>query len=835
MVVPVGPIFPGRGKAPLEPQAFYVQTYVGSTPDLTKIFRPIWRSLPETQTPEWYRGGPENLRTWTWQYNPNLIGRDRLPAGEQVYDLVPAQRPPEQIQLHSWNWSYNLNLIGKDRLPAGEQVFELPPRAPAPLLQTWLLGTTALTLAPVAKIFRGPLYSQFIPPTLFQTWIAQRNIDLLAPALIIPPPGIFTQDDWPNPTQPSRLDQTWTWQYNKNLIGKDQLPTGEQIYDLVPSQRPADQVQLRAWQWSYNLNLVGKDRLPAGEQVSDLPPRDPRELRAWQWSYNLNLIAKDQLPTGEQVSDLPPRDPRELRVWTWSYNLNLIGQDRLPTGEQTTDLAPRAPQQPALSWTASYNLNLVAQDQLPFRQTDWPNPVPPPLVKDWVWSVNLNLATAFQKPFAQYDWPLTPAAAQPERTISASYNKNLIGQDRLPTGEQFSDLPPRDPREVRDWRWSYNLNLVGKDRLPFRQPDWPVPPPVTWYQSWAVFQLGELELEVPFSQLDWPNPTQPWRLDQTYTASYNKNLIGQDRLPNRQTDWPNPTQPYRIDQTVAVSYNLNLIGQDKLPIGAELSDLPPRDFARLFQTWIQNTNLALLTAPPNIFAQARQQDWPVPRGAEPDWRRSWEWSYNRNLIAQDQLPIRQQDWPNPVQPAQVKDWIQGVNISLTAAPKPFAQYDWPISLGAAQPIQIVVASFNLNLIGQDRLPTGARAYDLWPAGPQQPDRFIGASYNRNLIGQDRLPNRQSDWPLNFGPLQPDRFVAGSYNKNLIGQDRLPPGANFYGRLDLGPAPLLQQAIYEYNLAFIPTVTPPPSAAVYAKTFLAGPGFLQHIPGGNPPS
>src|SRR6516164_9195889 len=114
----------------------------------------------------------------------------------------------------------------------------------------------------------------------------------------------------PDQPPPPNAFQSWTWSYNLNLIGQDRLPTGEQIFDLVPSQKfPPEQVQLHSWRWSYNLNLIGKDRMLVGEQVYDLTPsqRPPEQiqLHAWQWSYNLNLIGKDRMAAGEQLYDRP--------------------------------------------------------------------------------------------------------------------------------------------------------------------------------------------------------------------------------------------------------------------------------------------------------------------------------------------------------------------------------------------------------------------------------------------------------------------------------------------------------------------------------------------------
>src|SRR5215472_1641026 len=64
------------------------------------------------------------------------------------------------------------------------------------------------------------------------------------------------------------------------------------------------------------------------------------------------------------------------------------------------------------------------------------------------WELNLlqtTLAPTVQKPFNQTDWPVPFGPFQFNRGFTASYNLNLIGQDKLPSGEQLTDLPPRAP------------------------------------------------------------------------------------------------------------------------------------------------------------------------------------------------------------------------------------------------------------------------------------------------------------------------------------------------------------------------------------------------------
>lgn len=59
-------------------------------------------------------------------------------------------------------------------------------------------------------------------------------------------------------------------------------------------------------------------------------------------------------------------------------------------------------------------------------------------------------------------------------------------------------------------------------------------------------------------------------------------------------------------------------------------------------------------------------------------------------------------------------------------------------------------AYNLNLRGQDKLPTGDNVTALAPG--QLPVRPLSLrswiwSYNLNLVGQDELPFRQQSWPV----------------------------------------------------------------------------------------
>src|SRR5215469_15599996 len=599
--------------------------------------------------------------------------------------------PPNAFQ--SWTYSYNLKLIGQDKFPTGEQFWELPQsQRPYELtrLFTWQLGSTVLQLTATS-----------------------RNLNLV---------GVIHDELPPAYSIYKPIEQTWTATYNKNLVGKDRLPVGDQITDLSPR----DHQRLSTYTWIQSTTALTLPAPPVTNAVfrgvwKSLPEQPFRP--DFTWTETGNVYTQITVRPFVQ-SDWPnPQQPyRVEQTWTWRYNLNLIGQDRLPAGEQSYALAP----------------SQVAPDQIQLRA--------------WQWSYNLNLIGRDRMTVGDQVYDLAPSQKPPEQvqlhSWTYSYNLNLRGKDLLPSGEQISDLPPRDPREPRAWSWSYNQNLIAQDKLPvgaeiWERPTLPIAPALTWIQTVSYEEIAK---------------------------------------PFYQTDWPNSTAPYRIEQTWTWQYNLNLIGQDRLPAGEQTTELPPRDFSRLFQIWIQQTNLALLTTPPTLLPRKGITDWPVPV-APPRLDQTWTASYNLNLIGQDQLPIRQQHWPltpEAERAIQLRSWIDTVKFALV---KPFNQQDWPNPTPPARDPTLTTwaASYNKNLIGQDALPF--RQQD-WP-NPIPPAAVKDWIQQTNLALLSVVPRPffQTDWPNPTQPSRLDQTWTWTYNKNLIGKDQLPIGAEL---TDLAP-------------------------------------------------
>src|SRR5215472_9890281 len=83
---------------------FNVASFPSPDQNPNKLFRPPLKSLPDQPFP------PNAFQSWTYSYNLNLIGQDKMLVGDQVYDLAPGQRPTiANVEQFSWTWQYNKN------------------------------------------------------------------------------------------------------------------------------------------------------------------------------------------------------------------------------------------------------------------------------------------------------------------------------------------------------------------------------------------------------------------------------------------------------------------------------------------------------------------------------------------------------------------------------------------------------------------------------------------------------------------------------------------------------------------------------------------------------
>jgi hypothetical protein len=610
-----------------------------------------------------------------------------IPPGEQFLVLPPPPLSPFAITHGTWTASYNLNLIGKDRLPAGDQWWQPPDQRPFPAsLLTW-------TRDPIPNLL--PAVTQFIvrqsdwqlpkgPPWDDYTWISQGILSLP----VAPSQFIIRQSDWQLPKTPQWDDYTWIAQ---GILTLPAAPTTIPV-NLLPKDWPLP----RAPQWD-DYTWLQQGILPAAAAVT-VGPRGAITSIGWVppgppargVSYNRALFTQgpvNQFDWPLAVSRHPGID----RSWTVSYLATLVGQDRLPTGAAIHALADQSRQTwLANSITASYNLNLIGKDKLPTGDQYYDRtPIGPTWLGNWVTSTSLNLLVippVQPPPGKQYSERTPLGSFWLANSVTVSYNQNLIGKDQLPVGDQYSELPKGITWRANDVTVSYNKNLIGQDKLPTGEQYSDRPPGPAWLANWVTSTSAALLAgppQRPFVQTDWPLTAAPAVPQRSWACSYLDTLIGQDRrnpgqqstaladqssrqwlanwinstslallvtvptppLPKNQYDWQVPRGPVQPDRSYGAVFPKVLIGKDQLPF--------------------------------------RQRDWPLPTAPRP--AADLITFINRSqiqLIGKDKLPIRQQDWPVP-RPYPLLPRATGYNrpigaAAALAAKLPFNQFDWPL-------------------------------------------------------------------------------------------------------------------------------------------------------------
>jgi hypothetical protein len=572
------------------------------------------------------------------------------------------------------------------------------------------------------------------------------------------------------------------------------LPPGNQpgnpVYELTMQQKfPAAMPQVQSYSWTWGRVLFAPKIMPPGNQpgnpVYELTlqqkwPSSIPQAQAYSWTLgrNPNLVSKvfpaGAIP-GETVQRLPPGqvapDQIQLRTWTWSGRPNLISPPvALPPGEQFYDRPTLRPQD-FQTWVQSTNLALLAPTPFPRNQYDWPVPQAPSRLPDlYNWVDYLRFSIQILPPGNQlYDLPPQPLASRDIYNWIRSTNLALFAPPTiaLPPGDQLYNLPlqPIASRDIYSWVQPTNIALLA-------------PPTVALPPGEQLYALPPQPI-VSRDIYNWIWPTN-LALNLTPTAA-----------PTRQQDWPVPTQPFRLEQTWTGAFNLNLVVKVSLPPGDQVTGLPPQPALRSADllTWIQSVNLALTTAPPDLTKLARQQDWPVPRGAEPDYRRSWEWGRNPNLVSK--APTRQQDWPLPTaaqRSADLGTWINKLNPNFLTK------------------------------------PAGAASFDLSPRDfPRLLQTWIQSTSLALLSQPQPVPHNQYDWPLPAQHTLPRLLQTWLFGRvNLYPAPQFPPGEQFFDR----PQLRVDTPADFYFIGQRPTIIPPPlPPAIGASYRLLGPHYL----------
>lgn len=157
---------------------------------------------------------------------------------------------------------------------------------------------------------------------------------------------------------------------------------------------------------------------------------------------------------------------------------------------------------------------------------------------------------------------------------------------------------------------------------------------------------------------------------------------------------------------------------------------------------------------------------------------TWTWQYNLNLVAKDVLPPGRQSFERPQPVWWYRDWTQNLLLSTLAITiqRPFNQYDWPLPRVAVQPDRSQTENLVLTtLLSRDAFPPGKSHYDL----PPQVTWSRGWTQNlllSTLAVTVQTPFNQYNWPLTQRASQPDRTQTENLVlTTLLGQDSLPPG------------------------------------------------------------
>lgn len=316
------------------------------------------------------------LLSWALPYNLCLYqGLDKLPVRQLEWQVPRAAEP---YPYRSFEAFYNRNLIGKDKFfdgPGNVPDFDYPvPRSP-----------------------------ESYP---YRTWTQNLLQTTLAPSLAKP----LNQYDWPVPrgAEPD-WRRSWEFWFNKNLIGKDQLPVRQLDWQL-PS-RGAEPYPYRSWEWKYNSNLVGQDQFPFRQFDWQLPQAPAKIDQSWVVNLQLSTLAPVvvTIPFRQFDWPVPQGYPPLAQNWVQPLNLNLQLTFMMLPFEwdilEGAQFANPSSAQNLLLTTLSTPLAPV-----PFAQFNWPLPATSQYIERTS-AQNLLLTTLVPPPvtgmpFRQLDWRL---------------------------------------------------------------------------------------------------------------------------------------------------------------------------------------------------------------------------------------------------------------------------------------------------------------------------------------------------------------------------------------------------------------------------------------------
>src|SRR5258708_18892559 len=380
-------------------------------------------------------------------------------------------------------------------------------------------------------------------------------------------------------------------------------------------------------------------------------------------------------------------------------------------------------------WTHIANTNLPKSTILPQPlsvQSDWPNPVSVLRSPDYTWIQRSNVL--------------------PTPTILTTTLRT-----------QVTTSNPINYIRLLDYGWSQNLleTTLGNINVPFKQLDWPNPRYITWDRFWAQ-SPAQTQIQV-ISEFNWQLVPGPQYLTPSLTSS-GLSLTTVVQNPFNQNDWPLPKIYQPLLQTW--SQSLNLFYQSEIFPFVQ-TDYPNPQRITWYKDW--SLNLLQNTLQPAFQAPFNQFDWPLPRTHQPIqqfWSESGNvqlpfptpffqnidantpvivqpidatWLQNLSEFLQSNtFPFSQTDWKSPYPVYWYEDYNQNLVVYLPVGIKPFNQSYWPLT-GSLQPIdQFYYQALALNL------PTPPSPIVILSSGKQLTEQDVLRSWMKAIGNKGRI-------------------------------------------------------------------------------------------------
>lgn len=393
----------------------------------------------------------------------------------------------------------------------------------------------------------------------------------LAPSQAVP----FKASDWLSPLRPvdNRNLRGFIRETNLNLVGQDRFfgLAGSPTFDWPIPQGKPHPVFLRGDVHGSGILVFGRDTFfgVAGNPNADWSnPQGkpfPVDLRTHINDGLLYQLSSQAPPFKPVMFDNPQGKPypTELRQFMHDADIQLFGKDTF--------------------------FGLAGHPNF-----DWPNPTGKPYHIDLRTYVNDGLLYLLTIPPP----PFVPAAFDnPQGKPFPIGLRTFIGERK----QYYADIKPFSLTEWPNPR-------VGGSAIDLR----------TWVANLLESTLVPTT-QAPFSQTDWPNPLPRMSMVDLRTIAGNlpQALIAYLYTPFAQTDWPNPQgKPFPFVLRSHLSTRA-LVLSEPIPISQSDWSMPQgKPFPVALRTFVDWRKLGYVDPIP----VGRLQDWPIPRGKNPELR-----------------------------------------------------------------------------------------------------------------------------------------------------------------------------------------------------------------------